>query len=163
MGHAIDGIVLWIHLVTAMFFVGGSLFVWLVLVPASFRLTSDEAARTKMVATIARHFGRIVSWDFLIVIASGIYNAFRYLPAFRALFVTREGALLLIKMILVILLLVSVLVHDVYFSRRISRLADSGRDEELRTIRKSSRVVSMLSVAFMLAVLVMVILMQMSD
>ena len=80
----IQTVVLWIHLVTAAFFVGGSLFVWLVLIPASHRVAADEAERTKLVGVVARQFGRIAAFDFLLLAAT--------------------------------------LVHDLYFSRRISRL-----------------------------------------
>ncbi len=159
----IQTVVLWIHLVTAAFFVGGSLFVWLVLIPASHRVAADEAERTKLVGVVARQFGRIAAFDFLLLVASGVYSATWYLGRFADLFTSQRGILLLVKLILVALLLAATLVHDLYFSRRISRLASEGRHEELRDIRRKSRVISALSVLFMVGVLVMVVLMQGAD
>ena len=101
---ALHQIVLGIHLVSAMFFIGGSLFVWLVLIPASYRLTREEtppaqrarsegtgsaydaeaaargeARRTEIVGQIAKSFGKIVGPTVLVLLASGIYNATWYL------------------------------------------------------------------------------------
>ncbi len=156
----IQQIVLWIHLVTAAFLVGGSLFVWLVLIPASYRIAANEAERTRLVGAVARQFGRIAAFDFLLLVASGVYNATWYLGSLADLFTSQRGILLLVKIILVALLLGATLVHDLFFSRRISRLAAEGKIEELRATRRKSRVVSFLSLLFMVGVLVMVVLMQ---
>lgn len=53
----LDVLVLWIHLFSAVLFVGGSFFMWLVTVPASHLITDDEAERTRIVGKIARAFG----------------------------------------------------------------------------------------------------------
>lgn len=163
MATTVQEIVLWVHLVTAAFFVGGSLFVWLVLIPASHKITTDEAERTRLVATVARRFGKLVSWDFLLLVATGVYNATWYLARFGDLLTTAKGKLLLVKLVLVALLLASMLVHDLFYAKRIARIAREGDLAQLRAIRRTSRLVSAASVIFMVGVLVVVILMQSAD
>ncbi len=153
----LNSIILWLHLVTAMFFVGGSLFVWWVVIPASYRLTQDEERRTEIVATIARVFGRVVGPVIILLVATGIYNATWYLNSFGELFRDAKGRTLLAKCLLTLLLLVLIGVHDVYFSRKIRRLAGEKRMVELARVRRWSHVVSAASVVVMAAILILVI------
>lgn len=39
----VNAVVLWVHLFSAVLFVGGSFFMWIVVVPASHALTENEA------------------------------------------------------------------------------------------------------------------------
>ena len=130
---------------------------------ASRRAARGEARRTEIVGQIAKSFGKIVGPTVLVLIASGIYNATWYLSSFGELFSDSRGRLLLYKMIATALLLVAILIHDVHFSRRISRLAREGDVEGLAKVRKKSRIVSFASVILMAAVVVFVILMQGPD
>ena len=158
--EAIREIVLGIHLVAAMFFVGGSLFVWLVVIPASYRLTSEEGRRTEIVGSIARTFGKLIGPTIVVLIASGIYNATWYLSSASELVSNPHGALLLAKSIATTLLLIMIFVHDVHYSRKIGRLAREGRVAELNAVRKTSRLLSYATVLLMAGVVVLVILMQ---
>lgn len=153
----LNAVILWIHLASAMFFVGGSLFVWWVVVPASRRLTDDESRRTEIVATIARVFGRIVGPTILVLVASGIYSATWYLSSFGELFRDAKGLVLLAKILLTGILLVLIGVHDVYFSRRIRRLASDRKPAELEAVRRWSHLVSIVMVVVMGGILGLVI------
>jgi hypothetical protein len=57
-----DALVLWIHLFSAVIFVRGSFFMWLVIVPASRLITHDEPERTGMVGNIAKRFGNLTNY-----------------------------------------------------------------------------------------------------
>lgn len=153
----VNAVVLWIHLVTAMFFVGGSLFVWWVVVPASYRLTRDEKKRMEIVGTIVGLFGRIIGPTILILIASGIYCATWYLPSFGALFTTPAGLVLLAKILLTGVLFGLLGIHDIYYSRKIRRLVADGKAEELARVRRSSRVVSLAMMVAIGGILALVI------
>ncbi len=148
----VNSVVLWLHIVSAMFFVGGSLFVWWVVIPASYRLTKDESRRTEIVGTIARVFGKIVGPTILVLVASGVYNATWYLSSFGELFRDAKGRVLLSKIILTLILIALIGVHDIYFSRKIARLAADKRTEELARVRRRSRILSAASVVVMAAV-----------
>ena len=52
----IDLIILWIHIFTAIIFIGGSFFIWLVVYPESFKITDDEKLRTRIVGRIGKRF-----------------------------------------------------------------------------------------------------------
>ncbi len=157
---AFDALVLWVHLFTAVLFVGGSFFMWLVVVPASHRFAKDESERTQIVGKIAKGFGRFVTPALAVLVVTGVYNASWYLPAPGALVDSQMGLLLLLKAILVVVLIALIYVANVYFGKRIVALARENRLEELRELRKRSRLVSFANLSLMLAILVLAVLMQ---
>ncbi|MCL4517796.1 MAG: hypothetical protein M1587_01200 [Thaumarchaeota archaeon] len=102
----LNTVVLWIHLFCAVLFVGGSFFMWLVLMPASKTFAKDESERTQIVGKIAKQFGKITNPILIILVLTGIYNATWYLPSFDYLFSFKsyEATVLFIKVILVAML-----------------------------------------------------------
>ena len=66
----LNAVVLWVHLLSAVLFVGGSFFMWLVVEPASYRITTDEAARTLLVGRIARQFARFATPLLILLVAT---------------------------------------------------------------------------------------------
>ena len=152
-------IVLWVHLFSAVLFVGGSFFMWLVVVPASHLIAEDESERTQVVGRIARVFGRMTNPILVVLVLTGIYNATWYLPSVDSLF-TYPGSLLLAKMVLVVILLVLIYVHNVYFGKKIVRLAEQRKLDELAELRRRSRVVSMANLSLMIAILLLAAMMQ---
>lgn len=160
MSPAIDAVVLWIHLFAAVLFVGGSFFMWVVVVPASYKLTNDESERTRIVGRIAKQFSKVVYPSLLVLVLTGLYNASWYLPSMDALFDTYAGQLLFAKVIVVIVLLVLLYVSNVLFGRRITKLASERRLEELKALRRRSRLVSFTNLGLMALILLLVALMQ---
>ncbi len=156
----IDAAVLAVHLVSAVLFVGGSLFFWLVVEPASYALGLDEAARTAVIGRLARRFGRITTPLLVILVGTGLYNASWYLPSVGALTTTVPGEVLLAKSVVVAGLIVLIYVHGAYYGPRIVRLARERRYDELRALRRRSRAVSFANLALMLVVLVLAVVLQ---
>lgn len=154
-------IVLWIHVFCAVLFVGGSFFMWLVIMPSSHLLAQDESTRTEIIGKIAMRFGKISAPVLVVLILSGIYNATWYLPKFNSLFDTVGGEILLVKVILVLILLLLIFAHNLYFGRKIIQFAKGKKFEELKQIRKKSRVVSYANLALMIAILVLAVMLQM--
>jgi putative copper resistance protein D len=152
--------ILWIHLFSAILFVGGSFFIWLVVLPASHLIAKDESERMQIVEKIARQFGRITGPTLIVLVLSGVYNASWYLPSTSALFDTYLGNLLLVKIVLVILLVALIYVHGLYFGRKIVRLAREGKLGELNAVRKQSRIVSAANLVLMMAILALAIFLQ---
>jgi len=147
-------------LFAAAFFVGGSFFFWLVVIPASRLITTDEADRTQIVGKIAKVFGKTVTPTLVIIVLTGIYNASWYLRSMQDLLIY-PGTILLTKIILVIILLILIYVHNVYFGKRIAALAKERNIEGLKRIRKSSRKISAANLILMAAILFLAVLMQM--
>ena len=156
----VDAVVLWVHLFSAVLFVGGSFFMWIVVVPASHTLTEDEAERTRMVGRIAKQFAKIVNPALVVLVVTGLYNATWYLPSFGGLFSTYAGHLLLVKVSAVVTLIVMIYISNVYFGRRIMRFAKAGKLEELKALRRMSRVLSFANLGLMVFILLVVVAMQ---
>ena len=75
----LDVISRFVHIATAITLVGGSVFTWLVLMPAV-KAISDEAHQTLAAAVVAR-WKRIVHVGILLFLVSGFYNFFRALDS----------------------------------------------------------------------------------
>lgn len=157
---ALQYAMLWIHLFAAVIFVGGSFFMWLVVVPASKMSSEDESERTMIIGLMAKRFGRISDISLALLIITGLYNATWYLPSQSSLFTTLAGEILFAKSILVLLLIVLIFVNNLYFGRKIVRLAKERRIEELSQLRGRSRALSMLNLSLMTAILLLAVLMQ---
>lgn len=153
-------IILWIHLLSAILFVGGSLFIWLIVVPVSRGLVADEKERTELVAKIAKRFGKLVNPTFGILLVTGIYNATWYLPSLDALFTTFLGQVLLIKSILAAVLVFLVYFNNIVYARRIVNLARQGRMQELEEVRKTSRLISFANLALMIAIVFLAVVLR---
>ncbi len=128
-------------------------------IPASRLLTTDESERTQIIGKIAKLFGRTVTPTLIIIILTGIYNASWYLRSVQDLLIY-PGTLLLTKIILVIILLILIYVHNVYFGKRIMTLARERNIEGLKKIRKTSRKISALNLILMATIFLLAVLMQ---
>jgi uncharacterized membrane protein len=156
---ALDLAILLIHLLSAVIFVGGSYFMWLVVVPASHLITHDESQRTQIVGKIAKEFGRIVTPTLVILVVTGIYNATWYLPSVSAL-IYYPGTILLSKMILVALMIFLVYFNNIYYGKRIVQLAEEKRLEELMHLRRLSKLISIANLSLMTIILLFAAMMQ---
>lgn len=134
---------------------------WLVVIPATRLVASDESERTRIVGKIAKRFGEVTNVVLPILVLSGIYNAAWYLPSPAALLDTRTGNLLLVKMSLVAALILLIYLHNVHFGKRIIQLARERRLEELRATRRWSQVVSAANILLMVLILLFAVLLQM--
>jgi uncharacterized membrane protein len=156
----VNAVVLWVHLFSAVLFVGGSFFMWIVVVPASYTLTENEAERTRMVGKIAKQFAKIVNPALAVLVVTGLYNVTWYLPSVGSLFNTYAGHLLLAKLSAAVALIVMIYISNVYFGRRIMRFAREGRLEELKALRRVSRLISFANLGLMVIILLFVVVMQ---
>jgi putative copper resistance protein D len=159
-GPLLDAIILWIHLFSAIIFLGGSFFMWIVVMPATKLVAKDEAERTLLVGKIAKQFGRLVTPLLIVIVLTGLYNATWYLPSFGSLFYRYDGLLLLTKSALTAALIVLIYIHNVYFGRKIVRMARERNVEGLKSVRRRSRVVSMTNLVLMTLILLFAVLMQ---
>ncbi|HKM78506.1 MAG TPA: hypothetical protein VJZ03_05475, partial [Candidatus Bathyarchaeia archaeon] len=107
------------HLFSATFFVGGSFFFWLVIIPVSHLLTSDESERTQIIGKIAKRFGKATQLTLAVLILTGLFNSTWYMSSVGSL-LSYPGTIFLTKIVLVIVLIVLIYVHNVYFGRKIT-------------------------------------------
>ncbi len=157
----IDFIVLWIHIFSAIFFVGGSFFIWLVVVPASFKITDDEKLRTRIVGLIGKQFALFTDITLAILVITGIYNATWYLNYdVSNLFDTNYGQTLLAKIILVGIMIIILYGNNIYHGKRIMQMAREGRFEEMRRLRKWSHFFSYITLALLMIITILAVALQ---
>jgi len=104
-------IITWIHLTSAAIWVGGSLFIGAVLAPILKTMSFSLEERLQMMIRVGRRFNKIAIPSLIILIGSGIYNSYSFFNNFELLFSTGYGNLLTIKIILVIALIITYIIH----------------------------------------------------
>ena len=121
----LDTIVLWVHILAAISWVGGMIFVAFILGPFVRRAVPPES-RTLLMAAVGKRFS-VLGWSAIFtLVCTGIYNAVRFLGSWNALFDTTFGHLLLVKIGLVAVMIVLSSAHDFFLGprqRNLGRLA----------------------------------------
>lgn len=148
-------VILWIHALTAVFFIGGSFFIWGVVWPVSFKMTGDEKERTRIMGLIGRLFGTLTDISIIILLATGAYLGLGYLPQFSDLTTTAGGQLLLAKSITVIVMVVLMYANNIYHGKRIVNLAAQGKLDEVKRIRKITHVASFITLGLLAVIAIM--------
>ena len=115
-------IVTWVHLLAASIWVGGTLFIALVLNPVLRRLINDDGMRIEIIINVGRRFNRVAIPVIALLIGTGVYNSLPYLSA--GFVFTPYTIILSVKVGLVISMLLVWLVHA-----RISNNISSGTDK----------------------------------
>ncbi len=159
----LNTIILWIHLFSAVLFVGGSFFMWLVVMPVFHRLVKDELERAQLIGKIAKEFGKITTPILAILVLTGIYNSTWYLPSLGYLFsfASYGATVLFVKVVLVIVLIILIYTHGAYYGRKIVKLAQQKDLEGLRDVRKKSRMISLANLILMVVILILAVMLQM--
>ena len=152
---------LWIHIFFAIIFIGGSYFMWLVLWPASFKVSDDEKQRTRFVGVVAKRFAYFSHVSLLILIVTGLILAFGwYLPQPSDLKTTLPGKILLSKIAVVAAMIAIVYGNNMYHGKRIMRLSREGKKEELQKLRRMSHILSFISLGLMAVIVVLAVALQ---
>lgn len=158
----LDLIILWIHIFTAIFFIGGSFFIWLVVYPESFKITDDEKLRTRIVGRIGKRFAVFTNASIIILILTGLYNATWYLgPDFiHALLYTEGGQILFVKGIVVVAMVLLMYSNNMYHGKRIMKMAQEGNMEGLKRLRKTSHLLSYITLLLMVVITILAVALQ---
>ena len=151
-----DGLMIWVHLICASIWVGGSIFLGVVLVPVLKSHTETLAEMVALMVKIGRRFNKITIPAFAALIASGIYNSRVFLGEPGAVLDTTYGIILLTKVILVIGTIVTYVVHirllDADMERKI--MSGQGGNIYVKSIRTKiiilGEIIVVLSVAILL-------------
>jgi copper resistance protein D len=107
----LDAILMWAHLVSASIWVGGSIFIGIVLAPLLKTISESVEERVAIMIRVGRKFNKIAIPSLAILIATGLYSSSNILSRPEFLFSTNYGIILVIKIILVISLLVMFAIH----------------------------------------------------
>lgn len=102
---------MWAHLVSASIWVGGSIFIGIVLAPLLKTISESVEERVAIMIRVGRKFNKIAIPSLAILIVTGLYNSSNILSKPEFLLSTNYGIILVIKIILVISLLVMFAIH----------------------------------------------------
>jgi uncharacterized membrane protein len=151
-----DGLVTWVHLICASIWVGGSIFIGVVLVPVLKSYTKNLEELVALMVRIGRRFNKITVPAFAILIASGLYNSRAFFGDPGALVETQYGAILFAKIILVIATVVTYVVHVRMLNADMEHkiMSGYGGSVYLQSVRSHmihlGRIIVVLSVAILL-------------
>ncbi len=121
-------VIRWIHLIAAITWIGGMIFLILVVVPVLRVSVPSPEERTLLTGRVGRRYGIISAVALATLIATGFLNAEHAQVDWGDLRATEYGETLLIKLILVAFVVVITLVHSLYFGFKLERLARESKD-----------------------------------
>jgi copper resistance protein D len=116
-----DSLIMWLHLICASVWVGGSVFLGMVLAPVLGTMTETVEERVALMIRIGRRFNNIALPSFAILIITGLYNSRAFFAEPALFFGTSYGIILLIKIILVIMTLITYIVHVKLLNEKIEK------------------------------------------
>ena len=150
-----QAVVTWIHFLCASIWVGGSIFLGLVLAPLLKKMSFPTEERLNLMIKTGRRFNKIALPALIILIATGIYNSHLVLQNNEILFSTSYGAFLITKIILVIALIVTFAVHIRIFNKNIEEkiTAKQITDIELQKLTKKGMILGEATVVISVAIL----------
>lgn len=120
-------VIRWVHLMSAILWVGGQLFIVLVLLPV-LRKALSGTEFTLLFAQVGRRFGTF-SWAALsLLVVTGYLNAYHRGVDWSRLLDSEYGRTLALKLLFVAIVIVLTLVHALYLGRASTRLAERARD-----------------------------------
>jgi len=122
-----DSLVTWVHLICASIWVGGSIFIGVVLVPVLKSHTKSIEELVALMVKVGRRFNKITVPAFGILMATGIYNSRGFIGDPGAMLETTYGSILLTKIILVIATVVTYVVHIRLLNADMERKILSGK------------------------------------
>lgn len=106
-----QAIIMWIHLLAAAIWVGGSLFIGIVFSPLLKTMYGSIEERLQIMIKVGKRFNKIAVPSLIILMGTGLYNSHILLSKPDLLMATSYGNFLIIKIILVIALIITYIIH----------------------------------------------------
>ena len=148
-------IITWIHLLCASIWVGGAIFLGLVLAPLLKKMSFSIEERLNLMIKTGKRFNKIALPALLILVATGIYNSHLVLQSPEILFSTSYGIFLITKIILVIALIITFIIHIKVFSKDIEEKISAKQitTGELQKLTKKGMILGETTVVISVAIL----------
>jgi putative copper export protein len=148
---------MWAHLIAASIWVGGSIFIGIVLAPLLKTISDSIEGRLSIMIRVGRKFNKIGVPSLIVLIVTGIYNSTGFIVNPSMILSSSYGVVLLIKIILVILLIITFAVHVRLIRTEVERKIESKQlsGEFLQKLRSKIIMLGRLTVILSLAILLM--------
>ena len=150
-----DAIILWLHVLAAVAFIGPQFFLALAAVPAM-KTIEDVKVRTKAMRVMTMRFGMLGGGALVVLLITGVINYYHakdlgYLSKDN---VPRYFMVMQIKLTLVTVVVILTVLHGMVFGRRLQRLQESdASEEEIAKVRQWSMLASMATLGASVAIL----------
>ena len=148
---------MWAHLIAASIWVGGSIFIGIVLAPLLKTISDSIEGRLSIMIRVGRKFNKIGVPSLIVLIITGIYNSTGFIVNPSMILSSSYGVVLLIKIILVILLIITFAVHVRLIRTEVERKIESKQLSGgfLQKLRSKIIMLGRLTVILSLAILLM--------
>ncbi len=148
-------LITWIHLISASIWVGGSIFLGVVLAPILKTMYSSHEQRIQIMIKVGRRFNKIAVPSLLILIATGIYNSRFVFSDSEFLLSTDYGLYLIVKTLLVISLIIVFLVHVRIIRKDVEDriMSKQMSQQQLQVLRKKIIILGEVTVVISVAIL----------
>lgn len=110
-----------LHVSAAALLFGPQVLMFFALTPATWFI-DDEQLKRNVVSTVAGRFGIMSAASILVLMATGVYQMQAFAPS--NLVETRWGSILVVKMIAFVILMILLMIHTMYFSKKIQILSE---------------------------------------
>ncbi len=147
----------WVHLISASIWVGGSLFLGVVLAPILRKMSMPIEERLEFMIKVGKKFNKIALPSLIILIGTGLYQSHLVLNKQEILFDTTYGQILVIKILLVIALIITFAVHIRTFNNNTERkiVAKEMTDKQLQKLNKKGMILGEVTVTLSIIILLL--------
>ncbi|MCL4314133.1 MAG: hypothetical protein M1454_00140 [Candidatus Thermoplasmatota archaeon] len=151
--------VLWLHLFSAIVFIGGSFFIWFVVWPVSFDLSLSEKDRTMMVGKFSKRFALFTNLSVLVLIPTGLALAYFDFglhpslsdPAFE---------ILLLKAATVVVALSLMYYNNLHHAKKIVKMIMEKKMDDVAKMRKTAHFISYVTLGLLILITVFAAMIQ---
>lgn len=152
-----DALLMWAHLVAASIWVGGSIFIGIVLAPLLKTISDSLEGRLSIMIRVGRKFNKIAVPSLIILIVTGLYNSSGYLSRPSLFLSTNYGLVLTAKIILVIILIVTFIIHVRLIRSEIEKKIESRElsEDTVQKLRSKIILLGRITVIISTAILLM--------
>ena len=152
-----DALIMWAHLVAASIWVGGSIFIGIVLAPLLKTISDSIDERLSIMIRVGRKFNKIAVPSLIILIASGLYNSGGYLTKPSLFLSTNYGIVLVAKIVLVIILIITFIIHVRLIRTKVEKQIESKElsSDEIQKLRSKIITLGRITVIVSVAILLM--------
>ena len=147
----------WVHLISASIWVGGSLFLGVVLAPILRKMSMPIEERLEFMIKVGKKFNKIALPSLIILIGTGLYQSHLVLNKQEILFDTTYGQILVIKILLVIALIITFVIHVRTFNNNTERkiVAKEMTDKQLQKLNKKGMILGEITVTLSIIILLL--------
>jgi len=150
-----QAIIMWIHLLAAAIWVGGSLFIGIVFSPLLKSMFDSIEERLQIMIKVGKRFNKIAVPSLIILIGTGLYNSHQLLIKPELLIATSYGNFLIIKIILVFALIITYVVHVRIIRKEIEDkiMSKQMSSHQIQRLRKKIIILGEITVVLSVAIL----------